>query len=129
MCVRECDHTWPIAGKRSQAHIALAQSSVVSASPTVAYHSATSGVGVFARYRRTQGCLRTSVRARRFSGSYCKSCGGQIEWSALMSKQNRVDEGRAGKGKGQARRTLAIKSRASAETFGGMRRSTFAIRL
>jgi hypothetical protein len=79
-------------------------------------HSATSRVGVFVRYRTTQGCLRTSERARRFSASYCKSCGADQMISACCLQR-------------EQERTFVIKSRASAETFGGIRRSTFAIRL
>jgi hypothetical protein len=76
MCVRECDHTWPIAGKRSQAHIALAQSSVVSASPTVAYHSlchvwsrrfraVPQDPGMFADLREGQALLRIILQELR----------------------------------------------------------------
>ena len=76
----ECDHVCMVDQSQSQSpsqvhHITLAQSSMLGASPSP-NHSATSGSGAFARCRTIQGCLRTSVRAKRFSGSYCKSCGG-----------------------------------------------------
>lgn len=73
------------------------------------------GEGVFARYRTTQGCRRTSKRGNRFSGSYCKSCN---TVKKITFRRTKAEEP-----------TFVIKSRASAETLDGIRRSTFAIRL
>ena len=97
------------------------------------YHStpgAAWDVGALERYRTTQGCRRTSERGIRFSGSYCKSCDKRDQ------DQGPSEVGRGEKrGETQSRgglnkqRTFVIKSRASAETFDGIRRSTFAIRL